>query len=173
MWYITCFLPKITDAEAKINSGLNLNLNKLTEAMFTLHILDSFCADTKTYLSTVCTATAWGGTSHSHLYQTSCWCGWPRGFGALISCPHSWIFTFIPVCSSPCPLLIYFCNGPNRCLHCTKVWHKTDLIGDARLSRLMRHVQLHNPYRNCTKIPLLWRVNRSLILYDFHGVNIA
>ena len=43
----------VTDAETNIDNGLNLNLNKLTKAMFTLHTLDSFCADTKTYPSTV------------------------------------------------------------------------------------------------------------------------
>ena len=35
-------------------------------------------------------------------------------------------------------LLIYFRDGPNSWLHCTKVWHKTYPLCDAPLSRLVR-----------------------------------
>ena len=41
-----------------------------------------------------------------HTHQTSCRLSWPRGFGALNSSPHSWIFTSVSVGSSPrCYLL--------------------------------------------------------------------
>jgi len=121
----TCFLPKVTDAEAKIDNGLNLNLNKLT---------------------------------HSHLYQTSCWCGWPRGFGACTYFLSSLLnIYFHPSVFQSLPLLIYFCNSMNRCSHCTKVWHKTDLIGDARLSRLMWH-SLTTLTEIAPKLPFLWHV---------------
>ena len=102
---------------------------------------------------------------------------------------------FHPSVFQSLPLLIYFRNDPNRCLHCTKVWHKTYLIGDSRLSRLAWHSlprrrvnAWRTPENVCVggwawhsfttlteitpKLPFLW-VNRSLILYDFHGVNIA
>ena len=82
---------------------------------------------------------------------------------------------FHPSVFQSLPLLTYFHNDPTRCLHCTKVWHKTYLIGDSRLSRLAWHslprrrvtnprerlrgwlgaALLHNPYRNYTKITLL------------------
>ena len=35
----------------------------------------------------------------------------------------------------PSLLLIYFRDGPNRCSHCTEVWHKTYPICDTPLSR--------------------------------------
>ena len=49
---------------------------------------------------------------------------------------------------SPLSLLklpIYFPDGPNRCSHGTKEWHKTNLLRDASLSRSVRRgaAQLH------------------------------
>ena len=56
---------------------------------------------------------------------------WPRGFGALNAIPRSWIFTSVLV--GPTYLL-----PPNRCSHCTEVWHRTCPICDAPLSRSAR-----------------------------------
>ena len=53
---------------------------------------------------------------------------WPREFGALNTIPRSWIFTSVLV--GPTYLL-----PPNRCSHCTEVWHRTRPICDAPLSR--------------------------------------
>ena len=62
-------------------------------------------------------------------------------------------------------LLIYFLDGPYRCSHCTKVWHKTYWIYDGPLSRSARRrrdfcdgwTTLHNLYSVC--------VNNSLNRY--------
>ena len=98
-----CFLPKVTDAETKINMAWILTWTSWLRPCSHHIYLIAFVLTRKPIKYSI---TAWSGTSHSHLYQTWCWCGWPRGFGALISCPHSRIFTFIPVCSSPCPYLV-------------------------------------------------------------------
>ena len=69
-----------------------------------------------------------------HTYQTSCRLSRPRGFGALNSSPHSWIFTSV-FGLQPSLLLIHFRHGPNRCSHCTEVWQKTFPVCDTPLSR--------------------------------------
>ena len=69
-----------------------------------------------------------GAAQGVHTHQTSCRRGWPGGFGALNSSPHSWIFTSVSVGSSPRSYL-NFRDGPNRC---TKVWHKTYPTRDAQ-----------------------------------------
>ena len=56
---------------------------------------------------------------------------WPRGFGALNAIPRSWIFTSVLV--GPAHLI-----PPNRCSHCTEVWHSTYPICDSPQSRSAR-----------------------------------
>ena len=46
-----------------------------------------------------------------HTHQTSCRLSWPRGFGALNSSPHSWIFTSVSVGSSPRSYLFTSATG--------------------------------------------------------------
>ena len=52
----------------------------------------------------------------------------------------------LPSPSSLLKLPIYFRDGPNRCSHGTKEWHKTNLLRDASLSRSVRRgaAQLHS-----------------------------
>ena len=52
----------------------------------------------------------------------------------------------LPSPSSLLKLPIYFRDGPNRCLHGTKEWYKTNLLRDASLSRSVRRgaAQLHS-----------------------------
>ena len=104
--------------------------------MFTPYILDSFCADTKTY------QVQYNGLK------------WHKSF-TLVSnmvlmrlAERVWCTSFLssllniyfhPSVFQSLPLLTYFHNDPTRCLHCTKVWHKTYLIGNSRLSRLAWH----------------------------------
>ena len=58
-------------------------------------------------------------------------------------------------------LLFYLRNGPNRCSHCTKVWHETYPKYDAPLSRSTKSgIAPPRPFL-C--------VNRSPIRYDFRG----
>ena len=90
--------------------------------------------------------------------------GWPRSFGAII-------LVLTPEYLLPSQLfrssllLFYFLNRPNRCSHCTKVWHKTYRIYGAPLSRSARRSfahpsqksRLHNLYLVC--------VNRSPTRY--------
>ena len=59
--------------------------------------------------------------------------GCPGGFGALNSSPLEYFLSCLCGFQSSL-LLIYFHKGPNGCSHCTKVWHKTCPIYDARLS---------------------------------------
>lgn len=41
------------------------------------------------------------GRGLEKIQGTSCRSGWPRGFGALKPCPHTWIFTSVWVDSNP------------------------------------------------------------------------
>ena len=52
----------------------------------------------------------------------------------------------LPSPSSLLKLPNYFRDGPNRCSHGTKEWHKTNLLRDASLSRSVRRgaAQLHS-----------------------------
>ena len=61
--------------------------------------------------------------------------GWPGGFGALNSSPHSRIFTFVSEGSSPRSYFFISHDGPNNSSHCAIVWHKTYPTCDALLSR--------------------------------------
>ena len=82
----------------------------------------------------ISTSTARDSTICSYT-STSCRRDWPSGLGVLnyIYSFHSGIFTCFSVGSSHLLLLIYFRDGPNRCLHCTKMWNKTHSICDAPL----------------------------------------
>ena len=101
--------------------------------MFTLYVLDSFCADTKTYqVQYNCLKWHKSFTLVSNIVlmrlaeRNRC----TNFLSSLLN------IYFHPSVFQSLPLLIYFRNGLNRCLHCTKVWHKTYLIGDSQLSRL-------------------------------------
>ena len=52
-----------------------------------------------------------GASPVDHIRRTSCLSCWPRGFGALNSSPHSWIFTTGSVGSSPRSYLFTFVTG--------------------------------------------------------------
>ena len=47
-----------------------------------------------------------------HTHRAPCWRGWPRGFDALNSSPHSWIFTSVSVGSSPRSYFFISATGP-------------------------------------------------------------
>ena len=75
----------------------------------------------------------------SFTHRTSHRCGWPKGFGALNSSPHSRIFTSVSVSFRPRPYLFTSATGRNRCAHRTNyIWHNTYPICDAPLSRSAR-----------------------------------
>ena len=108
-----------------------------------------------------------GAVQVVHTHRTSYWCGWPKGFGAVIL-----VLTLeylLPRLSEfqASPLLIYFRDGRNRCVHRTN--YGTILI---------RYVTLHFRDRR-GEASLLLRIssattvflceNRSPIRFDFRS----
>ena len=69
-----------------------------------------------------------------HTHHTSCWRDWPSGLGALndMYSFHSPLLNiYLRLNAFQSSLLHnYFRDGPNRCLHCARVWHKTHPICD-------------------------------------------
>ena len=65
----------------------------------------------------------------------SCRRVWPRGFGFQSSFLNSYLrSSYFHVSGIQASLLIiYFRDGPNRCPHCTNIWHKTYPICDKAL----------------------------------------
>ena len=102
-------------------------------------------------LDIVWTGTARAATSRS---RTS--------FGTRNSSAHSSIFTSISVGPVLDPTYLL---PPNRCLHCTKVWHLSDMwLSTFEISA----AQLHSVTEIAPLEPLLC-VTRSPIRYDFRG----
>ena len=79
-----------------------------------------------------------GASQVVHTDQPSCRCGWPWGFGALNSSPHSWIFTSVSVGSSPRSFL--FTSATDRTGVHTAPKYSTKAI---RYVTLHRHVARH------------------------------
>ena len=96
-----------------------------------------------------------GGTNRSHTRacshtdRTSCRCIFREGLvNKFIT--HEYLLPFQEFQSSL--LLIYFRDGPNRCSHYTKVWHRTYPICDAPLSRSARRSFRHRNHAATTTL---------------------
>ena len=64
----------------------------------------------------------------------SCQRGWPRGFGFQSSLLTRFKSSYFHISGFQTSLLLIYCrDGPNRCPHCTKIWHKTYPICDKAL----------------------------------------
>ena len=73
-----------------------------------------------------------------HTHRTSFRRDWPRGFDALNSSRHSWIFTSVLVRFQSSLLLIHFRYGLNTRSYYTKEWHRTYPICYSPLSLSVR-----------------------------------
>ena len=108
-------------------SSVNPYYRPLLKMMFTLY-WKAFRGATRSHPVYSMNSNGLGAAQVVHTHQTSCWRAWPKGLGALISSPHSWIFTaccngnILPAQWVQSPLLR---DGPNKWARCTKVWQKT------------------------------------------------
>ena len=109
----------------------------------------------------------WPGAAQVvHTHRTSCRRGWPRGFGALNSSPHSRIFTFVSEGSSPRSYLFISATGRIGV-------HTAPKCG----TKPLRYVMLH--FRDRRGAPSLRHRNRAAMnvltceqkpyQYDFRG----
>ena len=101
---------------------------------FRLHLPDSFAWRHERLFGMVWTARALGGTSRSHTSNIV-----PAKLAERVWCTKfqsSLLNIYFRLSGlQPSLLLIHFRDGPNRCSHCTEVWHKTYPICDTPLSR--------------------------------------
>ena len=91
---------------------------------FRLLLPDSFAWRHERLFGMVWTARAQGGTSRSHTSNIV-----PAKLAERVWCTKfqsSLLDIYFRLSGfQPSILLIYFCDGPNRCSHCTKIWQKT------------------------------------------------
>ena len=87
-----------------------------------------------------------------HCFGTPTWPPWRhvktlycsrKGFGALSSSPHSWMFTSVSVGSNPRPYLFATATVPNGCLHCTKVHHESYPTSFSLISLMLSSQNMH------------------------------
>ena len=106
-----------------------------------------------------------GAAQVVHTHRTSYRGGWPKGFGALNSSPHSRIFTSVSVSFRPRPYLFTSATGPNRCAHRTN--DGTILIRYVTLHFRDRRGETSLLHRISSATTVLLCENRSPIRYDF------
>ena len=103
----------------------------------------------------VWTETARGGRSRSHTSNIVP-AQWPRGLGALNPVLTLNIYFRLSRFQSSL-LLIYFREGPNRCSHCSKVWHTEPVRYVSRSARrsITPSQKSHRNHLVCEEKPFL------------------
>ena len=135
-----------------------------SEAMYILYWIPFRDATKK--LSNVVWTTSGPGRHKSFTHMEHLGRGWPRGFGALISSPHSWIFTSVSVGSRSRSYLFTSVTGQIGVHTVPKYGAKP--IRFVMLLFRVGAAQLHFVRETASQLSFL-RVNRSPIRYDFRS----
>ena len=142
----------------------NQSINQSIQAMFTLQ-RTAFRGATKN-CPLQCEQQGPGSAQVVHTHRTWCRRAWPRGFGERNPSPHSWIFTFVSVVSSPRSYLFTSATGRIGV-------HTAPKYGAKSIRYVTLHVQDRRGaaslcHRNRAATPFLC-VNGNPFQYDFNA----